>query len=123
MASAGDDWRSALDRTLGADGFFFAPLSQCLGLAACAGADEGDVCRVVAALLHDRADPGRQAQYNAAWVRRTLHRFRRKDAATAARLHTARVRLFTGADHADAARACADRGDAGPLNEIGETSA
>ena len=34
LASTGMDWRTALDRTLGVDGFFFLPLSQCLGLAA-----------------------------------------------------------------------------------------
>jgi hypothetical protein len=95
IGSARGDWRKALDQMIGVDGCFFEPLSRGLGLAARAGADEADVTGHVAALLGERADKGRQRQYDGEWVSRTLKRFRNADARAAAQLAADQHRLFS----------------------------
>jgi hypothetical protein len=92
--AAGGDWRRLLDMTLGVNGFF-VPLTQALGLAARTAAMT-DILAFVAALLAERADPGRQLQYNAAWVRRTVERFRRMDARSEAEIASLHSRIFGG---------------------------
>jgi hypothetical protein len=92
--AAGADWKRLLDMTLGVNGFF-VPLTQALGLAARTAAMT-DILSFVAALLAERADPGRQLQYNAAWVRRTVERFRRMDARSQAEIASLHARIFGG---------------------------
>ena len=80
--------------TLGVNGFF-EPLTQALGLAARTAA-MSDIVGFVGGLLAERADPGRQLQYNAAWVRRTVERFRRMDAQSLAEIASLHARIFGG---------------------------
>jgi hypothetical protein len=92
--AASGDWRRLLDMTLGVNGFF-APLTQALGLAARTAAMT-NILSFVSALLAERADPGRRLQYNAAWVRRTVERFRRKDKQSQAEIASLHARIFGG---------------------------
>jgi hypothetical protein len=82
--SAGSDWKSFLQETVGSDMGFYEPLSKGLGIAARAGADDAEVVEFVAQLLKDRADIGRCRQYGTAWVLSTMRTFRAKDATSAA---------------------------------------
>jgi hypothetical protein len=91
--ATGGDWRRLLEATLGANGFF-EPLTQALGLAARKTDSIGDIAAFVAALLTERADPARRLQYNAAWVRSTVERFRRADAQSQAEITSLHARIF-----------------------------
>jgi hypothetical protein len=91
---AGGDWRRLLDMTLGVNGFF-APLTQALGLAARTAAMI-DILSFAEALLAERADSGRRLQYNAAWIRRTVERFRQADERSQAEIRSLHARIFGG---------------------------
>ena len=84
----GRNWKQLLALTVGGETGFFEPLSRGIGAAARAGASAAEIEGFVAALLAQRADPGRRRQYGPAWVRRSLLSFRRRDdAARAAALN------------------------------------
>jgi hypothetical protein len=89
------DWRRLLDATLGVNGFF-EPLSKALGLAAGSADSIADILAFVAALLTERADPGRRLQYGPTWVRRTVERFRQKDGQARAEIASLHSRVFGG---------------------------
>ena len=87
--ACGRNWKQLLALTVGGETGFFEPLSKGIGAAARAGANAAEIEGFIAALLTQRADPGRRRQYGAAWVRRSLHSFRRRDdAARAAALNS-----------------------------------
>src|SRR4051812_48877819 len=94
VACTGLDWRSFLSSTLGGELSFFEPLKMGLGRAARSGESDEAIIAFTVALLAKRAAPARRAQYNAAWVGRTLKSFRAKDERTRSRLEAARGSLF-----------------------------
>jgi hypothetical protein len=65
-----------------------------LGRAARSGETDEAIIAFTVALLAQCADPTRRAQYNAAWIGRTLKSFRAKDGLTRSRLEAARASLF-----------------------------
>jgi hypothetical protein len=83
-STCGRNWKQLLALTVGGDTGFFEPLTRGIGAAARAGASASEIEGFVAALLAQRADPGRKRQYGAAWVRRSLRSFRRRDDAARA---------------------------------------
>ena len=93
--ATGGDWRRLLEATLGTNGFF-EPLTQALGLAARKTDSIGDIAAFIAALLTERADPVRRLQYNGAWVRRTVERFRRADERSQTEITSLHARIFGG---------------------------
>jgi hypothetical protein len=80
----GRNWKQLLALTVGGDTGFFEPLSRGIGAAVRTGASAAEIEGFVAALLAQRADPGRIRQYGQAWVRRSLRSFRRRDDAARA---------------------------------------
>ena len=94
VACTGLDWRSFLRSTLGGELSFHEPLKMGLGRAARSGETDEAIIAFTLALLAKRADPARRAQYNAAWIGRTLKSFRAKDGHTRSRLEAARASLF-----------------------------
>ena len=80
----GRNWKQLLALTVGGDTGFFEPLSRGIGAAVRAGANATEIEGFVAALLAQRADPGRRRQYGPAWVRRSIRSFRRRDDAARA---------------------------------------
>ncbi len=94
VACTGLDWRSFLRRTLGGELSFHEPLKMGLGRAARSSETDEAIIAFTLALLAKRADPARRAQYNAAWIGRTLKSFRAKDGLTRSRLEAARACLF-----------------------------
>ena len=80
----GRDWKQLLALTVGGDTGFFEPLTRGIGSAARGGVSAAEIEGFVAALLAQRADPGRIRQYGQAWVRRSLRSFRRRDDAARA---------------------------------------
>lgn len=81
--------------TVGGDTGFFEPLTRGLGAAVRVGASASEIEGFVAALLTERADPGRRRQYGPVWVRRSLLSFRRRDAAAHAAAHAAALAAFS----------------------------
>ena len=94
MAFTGPDWRGFLRSTLGGELSFHEPLKMGLGRAARSGETDEAIIAFTVALLAKRADQARRAQYNAAWIGRTLKSFRAKDGHTRSRLEAARASLF-----------------------------
>ena len=94
VACTGLDWRSFLRSTLGGELSFHEPLKMGLGRAARSGETDDAIIAFTLALLAKRADPARRAQYNAAWIGRTLKSFRAKDDHTRSRLEAAGASLF-----------------------------
>jgi hypothetical protein len=80
----GRNWKQLLALTVGGDTGFFEPLSRGIGSAVRAGASAIEIEGFVAALLTQRADPGRRRQYGPAWVGRSIRNFHRRDAAARA---------------------------------------
>ena len=77
-AACGGNWRQLLDATLGGPTSFCEPLSKALGLAAHSNETEDEIAAHVAALLQERADPGRQSQYGERWVKDSSAAFPRQ---------------------------------------------
>lgn len=92
--ASGDNWRKLLEATLGGPNSFFEPLSKALGLAAHSADSEADIVAFTSQLLAQRADLGRQSQYNHQWITSTLRRFRSKDVKTAQAIEFYRSKLF-----------------------------
>lgn len=92
--AAGMDWRKLMETTVGTDGFCF-PLEQGLGAAVRAGAAITEAVGFALALVQERADPGRKAQYTEQWLRAAFLSFQRRDREGAARIAAAKARLFT----------------------------
>ena len=82
--ACGRNWKQLLALTVGGDTGFFEPLSKGIGAAVRAGASAIEIEGFVAALLAQRADPGRRRQYGQAWVSRSIRSFHRRDAAARA---------------------------------------
>ena len=59
----GGNWKQLLALTVGGDTGFFEPLTRGIGAAVRAGASAAEIEGFVAALLAQRADPGRRRQY------------------------------------------------------------
>jgi hypothetical protein len=77
----GRNWKQLLALTVGGDTGFFEPLTRGIGAGVRTGASAIEIEGFVAALLAQRADPGRRRQYGQAWVRRSINSFGRRDAA------------------------------------------
>jgi hypothetical protein len=93
-SASGGDWRGFLETTLGDDLGFFEPLTKGIGIAARSGDPDAEIVASTLALLSRRADPSRIAQYDAAWIARSLERFRAMDGRTRARRDAALSSLF-----------------------------
>jgi hypothetical protein len=80
-AACRENWKQLMVLTVGGDVGFFVPLTQGIGSAVKAAAGAEEIERFVAALLAQRADPGRRRAYGAKWVRRSIKSFQRRDKA------------------------------------------
>jgi hypothetical protein len=66
--------------TVGGDTGFFEPLTRGIGAAARAGASASEIDGFLSPRCwRSGRTPGRRRQYGAAWVRRSLRSFRRRD--------------------------------------------
>jgi hypothetical protein len=92
--AAGDDWRRFLLDTVGGAMSFFEPLSRGLGIAAQSNEPTDVIVAFALALIRDRAGPGRIAQYDAAWIRRSVERFCAADQRVRSRRDAALAQLF-----------------------------
>jgi hypothetical protein len=76
----GRNWKQLLALTVGGDTGFFEPLTRGIGAAARAGASASEIDGFLSPRCwRSGRTPGRRRQYGAAWVRRSLRSFRRRD--------------------------------------------
>ncbi len=73
------NWRGFLEAAVGGELSFFEPLSMGLGLAARSPDTHETVIAFTLKLIAERADAARISQYDAAWIGRSLNRFRTID--------------------------------------------
>lgn len=101
VAGSGGDWRKVLEITLGSDLGFYEPLARALGMASLTAESAETITAHIVALLAERADPERRRRYSAAWIKRELTAFRRKNANREARIAAARARLIIPTNRKD----------------------